>query len=107
MKYCGDIGFCKTVEMEPGVWSEKVVVKRYRGDITRLSRRTQNTGTVNDSIRLTNVISVVANPFLQENLFCVRFAEFMGVKWKVTDAEVQYPRILLTLGDVYCDAEST
>lgn len=31
----------------------------------------------------------------------MRYAEFGGVKWKVTDVKVQYPRLILTFGGIY------
>lgn len=31
----------------------------------------------------------------------MRYIEFMGAKWKITNIEVQYPRLILTVGGVY------
>jgi hypothetical protein len=29
------------------------------------------------------------------------YVEFMGTKWKITNVEVQYPRLILSVGGVY------
>lgn len=100
-KFCGKIGFVKTVEVEPGVWEEQVTNILYYGDVTRNTSRFQQSGGVNDDINISNNISIIADPYANENFQYMRYVEFMGTKWKITNAEVQYPRILLTLGGVY------
>lgn len=100
-KFYGNIGYIKTEEVEPGYWEEKVTERPYYGDITRNTSRFQSSGGVNDNIEVNNNISIVADPYANQNFRYMRYVEFMGAKWKITNAEVQYPRILLTLGGVY------
>lgn len=100
-KYCGKIGYATTVETTPGVWSEQIVERKYYGDLTRNSRRLQSPDKVNDDVVITNQLSIVADPYAINNFHSMRYAEFMGAKWKVSDVEVQYPRLILTLGGVY------
>ena len=100
-KFYGNIGYVKTVEVEPGIWNEEVIVYPYFGDVIRNTSRYQSSGGVNDDINVSNNISIVADPFARENFQHMRFAEFMGTKWKITNVEVQYPRLILTLGGVY------
>lgn len=100
-KYCGKIGYATTVETTPGVWSEQIVERKYYGDLTRNSRRLQSPDKVNDDIVIANQLSIVADPYAMSNFHSIRYAEFMGAKWKVSDVEVQYPRLILTLGGVY------
>lgn len=100
-KYCGKIGYATTVETTPGVWSEQIVERKYYGDLTRNSRRLQSPDKVNDDIVIANQLSIVADPYAINNFHSMRYAEFMGAKWKVSDVEVQYPRLILTLGGVY------
>ena len=50
---------------------------------------------------MTNEISLVADPYARENFHMIRYACFMGTRWEVTSVEVQYPRLVLTLGGVY------
>ena len=86
---------------EPGIWEEKVVERDYYGDMTSDRRKRQTSDNVNDNLTLANVISIVADPFAYSNCSNIAYAEVMGTRWKVTDIEVKYPRLKLTLGGVY------
>lgn len=100
-KFYGNIGYVKTVETQPGVWVPQVTERPYYGDITRNTSRFQQSGGVNDDINISNNISIIADPYANENFQYMKYVEFMGAKWKISNTEVQYPRILLTLGGVY------
>lgn len=100
-KFYGNIGFIKPMEIEPGIWNEDVVSRPYYGDVSRNISRFQSSGGVNDNIRVSNIISIVADPYANENFQHMKYVEFMGTKWIIESAEVQYPRILLTLGGAY------
>ena len=100
-KFYGIIGYAVTEEAKPGVWTEKIIEHAYYGDLTRNTRRLQSADQLNDNIDVANEISIVADPFANENFHSMRYVEFMGAKWKVTSVEVQYPRLILTLGGVY------
>lgn len=100
-KWYGSVGFAKTVETEPGVWEEKIVEESYYGDLQSNFRKLQNSGEVNDDVNIANKISMLADPFAVNNFHSIRYAEYLGTNWKVTDVEVQYPRLILTLGGVY------
>ena len=100
-KWYGNIGFAaKTEETEPGYYEEVIVVKPYIGDLIRNTRilQTSNSST-NDSINITNQISIIADPYARDHYYSIRYAEFSGAKWKVTNVDAsQYPRLILTLG---------
>ena len=101
-KWCGKVGYSVTEETEPGIWESKITEYEYYGDLVKNTiRRFQSSGEVNDNINILNNISIVADPFAYENFSHIAYAEFMGVKWKVSDVEVKYPRLILTLGGVY------
>lgn len=100
-KFLGCIGFAKSVEQEPGIWTETIEDRMYYGDLLRQSRQLQSSGRVNDNITISNELSIIADPYARENFYQIRYAEFAGAKWKVTDVEVQYPRLRLTLGGVW------
>lgn len=105
-KYYGKIGYAQTVEKAPGVWVEEIVEKPYYGDLTRNSRKLQGDNVVNSNINVANEISIVADPFANENFFSMRYITFMGAKWKINSVEVQYPRLILGIGDLYHDNEN-
>lgn len=100
-KFYGIIGYATTVEGKPGVWEEQIVERSYFGDLTRNSRRLQSTEHLNDDINIANEISIVADPFAYNNFHAMRYVEFMGAKWKISNVEVQYPRLILTVGGLY------
>lgn len=100
-KWFGKIGYAITGETEPGVWEDTIVVRDYYGDLTSDRRKRQSSGNINDDINLANVISIIADPFAIENCSHMAYAEIMGAKWKITEVEVQYPRLILTIGGVY------
>lgn len=100
-KFYGPIGFAETVETRPGVWEEKIMERYYCGDVIRNTRRLQSADQVNDNITVSNEISIVADPFANGNFHAIRYVGFMNAKWKVTNVDVQYPRLTLQLGGVY------
>ena len=100
-KWFGKIGYVVTEETEPGVWEETVTEREYFGDMTSDRRKRQNSGEVNDDINLANVISIVADPFAYQNCSNMAYVEIMGSKWKISDVEVQRPRLILTVGGAY------
>lgn len=98
MKYSGLIGFATTVETSKGVWDDQITEKRYFGDVLRHAARWESGESVNDNFRVSNRLSVVADGYFRGNLGKVRYAEWMGTKWKIADVTVEPPRIILTLG---------
>lgn len=100
-KFYGAIGFATLTETVPGVWKEQIVKHDYHGDLLQNSRRLQSADQLNDNINVTNEISIVADPYANANFHSMRYVEFMGTKWKVSNVKVQYPRLILTLGGVY------
>ena len=100
-KWSGMIGFANSSETAPGVWTDKIVDRKYYGDLIRNNRRMQSTSQLNDNITVSNSISVIADPYANENFHSIRYAEFMGTKWEISNVDVEYPRLILTLGGVY------
>lgn len=100
-KFYGEIGYIETVETEPGIFEEQVIKRNYSGDLLRNSRRLQTTDQINDNINISNELSIVADPYANDHFHNMRYAMFNGTAWKITNVEVQYPRLILTLGGVY------
>lgn len=100
-KFYGAIGFAETKETSPGVYNEEIVEHFYYGDLIRNNRRLQSGDKVNDDINVSNEISIVADPYANEHFYAMRYVSFMGAKWKISNVDVQYPRLILTLGGVY------
>ncbi len=86
---------------KPGVWKKKILEKEYRGDLFRNVVNKQNSGQVNDNINISNQISIVADPYANNHCYAILYAEIRGAKWKVTSVDIQYPRLILTIGGLY------
>lgn len=110
-RFSGTVGFLRTEETDPenhpGVWNEVLEEKRYFGDVLSNSRRWDQNGNFNDNLAVNNRISIVADAFARSNLGAMRFVRWLGDTWKITNAEIQYPRIILTLGGQYHEPEKT
>lgn len=100
-KFYGPIGFAVTTEKASGVYSEDITEKYYSGDVLRNTRRLEPGENLNDEITINNIVSIVADPFANQNFHTMRYVGWMGAKWKVTNVEVQRPRLLLTIGGIY------
>lgn len=103
-KYCGQIGFAETVEIPPdsGIVKEVFTLKGpYHGDLLDNTGRMVLADNINTDIKVTNRISIVADPYAMQNFHSIRYAVFMGSKWKVSSVQVAYPRLILNLGDLW------
>ena len=100
-RWSGKVGFAETVKVSPGVYEDRITERTYFGDVYRNSRRLQSSNNLNDDITVNNEVSIVADPYANENFHAIRYVEFMGTKWKINNVDVQRPRLVLTLGEVY------
>lgn len=100
-KFFGAIGYAVNAEIRPGVWGDEIEVREYFGDVIRDTRQYQSSDTLNDNLNISNQFSILADPFAYENFHAMKYIEYMGAKWKISDVEVKYPRLILTVGGVY------
>lgn len=100
-KFFGSIGFSETIETSPSIWEEVVTERNYYGDIRKHGRRLEEGSNINDDVVIKNVISIVSDPYATGNIYKMRYLVWMGVKWKISSVEVEFPRLILTLGGIY------
>lgn len=100
MKYYGQIGFGVTEEVTPGVWDEIITERPYFGDVIKNYRRLEGNEIVDD-INVSNQISIVADPYAYENFQHMKYVRYMGTEWTINSIDVQYPRLILSIGGVY------
>lgn len=100
-KWFGKIGYAIQKETEPGIWEDKIVERDYYGDLLTDNRKRQTNNNVLDEITLSNMVSIIADPFAYNNCSCMAYAEIMGARWKISEVEVKPPRLNLTIGGVY------
>lgn len=100
-KFHGKIGYAQTAETAPGVHEEVITEHLYYGDVVQNRSLLRGGDQVNPGVSLGNLISIVADAYAREHFFAIRYVEWAGVRWTVQDVEVQPPRLLLRLGEVY------
>lgn len=103
-KFYGVVGYSDgTVETPSGsgVWKDNVVEYPYFGDVVRNTRKLEDGEKVNDDLSVGNSISIVADAYAREHFHAIRYISWEGALWKVSNVEVQSPRLVLRLGGVY------
>ena len=100
-KFHGRVGFGESVEETPGVFADAIVEHLYFGDIVSNRRTLQQDENLNPDLTISNSISIVANAYASRHFFAIKYVEWAGELWAVTDVEVQAPRLILQLGEVY------
>ena len=102
-KFYGKIGYAETKETPPnsGVWVEELIERNSSGDIIRNTSRQQPSENLNDNLTINNIFSIIGDPYAYLNFHKMRYITWMGASWKITNVEVQRPRLLLTIGGVY------
>jgi len=100
-RFFGLIGYGETVETSPGVWVDTITECSYYGDVFRTARKSSEGENLNNDISVQNSISIVADAYAIDHFFAIRYVEWAGTFWTVSRVEVQSPRLILTLGEVY------
>jgi len=101
-KWFGKIGYTTPTETSPGVWEDVITERESYGDTVRNMRRLTGAEKLNDNIKINEEISIIADPYAISNFHNIRYVTYMGAKWKVDSVDAsQYPRLVLTMGEVY------
>ena len=105
-KFSGMIGFVISRENSPGIWKEVKEERHYTGDFVKTSKRYETSSEVIDNVRFLDDISIVADPFAHENFASIKYVCFGGVKWKISSVDIQYPRLILSIGGLYNEVKT-
>ena len=100
-KFYGPIGYAILQETTPGVWTEVITEHTSIGDLVKNTRSLETANQVNDNINMANNVSIISDAFAVDNFSTMRYVVLNGTKWKIKGVEVAYPRLVLTVGDVY------
>lgn len=100
-KFSGKLGFVHSVETDEGVYLDQREEKPVKGFLRRVTNRNNNSQTVNTDIRLSNEISVIATPWLHNNLMDLKYVVWKGSKWQIQSVVVDPPRVTIYLGGPY------
>lgn len=103
-KFYGTIGYVTSQETKPGVWKEKGIVEReYSGETLQETGQIESAGKVVDNIKLSERVSILGDPYAFQNYFSMKYVTRDGVKWKIKSVNVNYPRLILSIGELYND----
>lgn len=100
-RFAGKVGFGETVNRGNGVWEDVMSERPYYGDVVRNRTAFDGSEKVNEDLRISHSISIVADAFAVDHMFAIRYVQWAGSRWIVTAVEIQRPRLLLQLGGVY------
>jgi hypothetical protein len=100
-KFYGKVGYADVVDAGVGVHKPIVTERNHRGDVVRNAKSFDSSDKVNDDLRVSNSISIVADAYAMNHFHDILYVVWQGALWKVTDVEVQSPRLLLRMGGVY------
>lgn len=100
-RFFDKVGYGVPSQPVDGVWSDNITERAYYGEILDTTRFNQESDKVNDDIRLTQRISILADAFALENFSNIKYVLWMGTAWTVTSVGVERPRLILTLGGVW------
>lgn len=100
-KFHGNVGFIKTEETAPGVYTEVATEISYTGDVLSSNLSWEKTEYLNNDLNLSNRFSIVGDAFAYENFQFIRYITWMNSKWSVKTVEIKRPRLILNIGGLY------
>lgn len=100
-RFHGVVGYGQSTQVKLGVWEDLITERLYYGDVVKNSRGLASNSELNDDLTVGNSISILADPYAMNTFHAMRFVEWAGALWKITDVVEQRPRLILRLGGVY------
>lgn len=100
-RFYGRVGYGIQQEISPGVFEDVIVERKYYGEITRNTRSLSEGEHLHKDLNVSNDIRIVADAYANDHFHAIRYVEWAGVLWTVSTVEVQSPRLLLRIGEVY------
>lgn len=100
-KFYGKVGYASQVETVPGSYTKVITERPYGGDVIKNSRSLEDGTKVNNDITVGNSIRIVADAYAKNHFFEMLYVEWAGVFWKISQVDVEHPRLTLRLGGKY------
>ncbi len=101
-RFFGKIGYGVPGELVNGVWSDEITERAYYGDILNETVTHSDSDKVNDDLRLSQRISIVADEYALGKYSDIKYViDETGTFWVVTSVELKRPRLILSIGGVY------
>lgn len=110
MRFVGKIGFwCeeKESDTEPSyydVTNSEIKEKVYKGEIIQYTQRLQlSENNINSDVNFSAQIRINSDLFLRKNWKSVAYVIYNGAKWRPTAINMEFPRVVISLGGRYID----
>lgn len=105
MKFFGQVGYGQKVETSQDVWTEQITEYPYKGDVDKDDLNLSDKDSVNPDLRVSQLISIVADAQARDNYYNIRYVLWRGVRWRVVSVSNEPPRLILRLGERYVGPE--
>lgn len=99
-RFFGKVGYAHSTK-SGGVVEDVITEKSYRGDELRNTRYFATENAVLGKVSFQTRISVVADAYALENFKDIRYVEWAGSFYYVDEVQVDRPRLILVVGDIY------
>lgn len=100
-RFYGKVGFGQQVEVSQDTYDYQVTERYYYGDVIRNALDMRQSDKINYDLSTGNSISIISNGYADANFNHMIYLEWMGVLWTIRQVEVQRPRLIIRLGEVY------
>lgn len=101
MRYSGKIGYSVPTETAPGVFEDVITEREYIGDVVQRTETLAQESSILPQYRTSTSISVLSDGIPKENYSDIRYVTYAGVYWTVSSTVVQWPRLVLYIGEEY------
>ena len=100
-KYHGKIGFIVPTEVRPGDWRDVPVEREAYGEFVEDRANIQNADKISKNISMSGRLNVLMDQFAMTNFQHIRYATYMGSAWSISSVRPAYPKLQLTLGEIW------
>lgn len=101
MRYSGKVGYAVQTEVSPGVWEDTITERAKLGTVIQRTEALDSGDSVLPQYRTTTSVSVLCDGVLKENYDNLRYVSYMGKNWTISSAVMQWPQLVLYIGEVY------
>ena len=106
MKFSGMVGYKVQEEVAPGIWQNRIVERKCKGDVIQTAWHTQAAATtIHDNAKLNVQIEIVADGYAWAHYGNIVYVVYENSKWAVSAIQLRRPRIILNFGSLYSELE--
>jgi hypothetical protein len=98
MRYSGKLGVAQQTEIKPGIWEETITELDVLGTVQQRTEVLETSDRVLPLYSTTTSISVLRR---ETDNFDIRYVTYRGKRWTTRNVVVQYPEIVIYIGEEY------